>query len=424
MGFNFDVTAATATLKSRYTDLKIQTLAYKSKLLARMPKDPTYGGQDYRGTIRFATTTAVSALDTIAYTVGNASQYSQWVVPWKDHYASANITGGAIDRSKGDANALVNDLTGEFDGMFVSLGVALGWQLYGNGGGALGQISSGSTVGSVTITLANISNVTNFQVGMILQASVDDGTGGGGLRSAGATITLTGVDRTLGTLTAAGNWSASIAAIVAGDFLFQNGNYNACFPGLSGWLPAPAYTTANGTVIASKRPIGGDNFLSVNRFPDPIRLAGGYFQGNGAPKEETVLQLAMLVQREGGTPNVMACNPADAVDVIKALESRTIYQNPGTDTSPTVGFEGFKIATAGGMIEVVQDPFCPQGIFYLLQLDTWLLPSIGKIPRVFGKGIDELEWLRNAGADSYQLRGGFRVGSYCSAPGWNGVGTF
>src|SRR5581483_9521973 len=98
-------------------------------------------------------------------------------------------------------------------------------------------------------------------------ASADDGTGGGGLRSAGATVTITGLNRSTGTLTASGNWTAGIAAVAAGDYLFPQGDYNNVMPGaLGGWLTTPG---------------GGDSFYGVNRNADVTRLAGLIQTGAG-----------------------------------------------------------------------------------------------------------------------------------------------
>ena len=48
MGLNFDVTAATPILKVRYTEKKIETLAFVSSGLAKMPKKTDGGGLNYR----------------------------------------------------------------------------------------------------------------------------------------------------------------------------------------------------------------------------------------------------------------------------------------------------------------------------------------------------------------------------------------
>jgi hypothetical protein len=412
MGLNFDITAATPILKNRYTDKKIETLAFSSPTLAKFPKKTDGGGLQYVGAIRNAVTSAVSASDTIAFTTGSASVYQQWQCPWKYAYASGNLTGAAIDQANGDMDSLVESMTSEFDGMFIALGIHAGAALFGNGGGAIGQLNGGA-VAALTVTLLNPSLIVNFYVGQLIQASFDDGTGGGGTRSAGATQTLTGVDVNLGTLTAASNWSTAIAAIGVSDFLFNQGDYNAKFAGLAGWIPDTAHR-ANLNVA----------FNNVVRSTDPVRLAGVAYNGKGAPKSETFIQTAALVGRMGGKPDLLVTNPLDYADVVKELSTRVIYTTEQAFANPDIGFPGVKVATQYGNITIVADPFCPQGNAWLLTTATWLLISMGKLPKVLGAGIDGQEWLRNAGADSYQLRGAYRATTYCTAPGHNGSMLF
>ena len=411
MALNFDSTAATQILKVRYTEKKIETLTYQSALLALMPKSSDGGGASYNGSIRSAVTTARSANDNTAFTAGSASTYNMWTIPWKSCYASANITGEAIDKAKGDQNALVDALVGEFDGAFVALGIDLGGVLFGNGGGAIGQISASSNPATPTITLADPSRIVNFQIGQILQTSTDDGTGGAGVKA--GTVTIQKIDEIAGTITATGNWTAGIATAAVNDFIFNNGDYNLKMTGLAGWLPPP-----------SNRPTGADSFFGVNRSSAPVKLAGVYYAGAGAPKEETLIQASMLVARTGGKPDYCVCNPLDYADLAKALESRARIVTPEAYENPQISFAGIQVATPYGVMTIISDVFCPQGTAYLLQLNTWLIVSLGNLPKVLGNGVDGLDWLRNAGSDSYQMRAAYRGNMYCSAPGYNAVVTW
>lgn len=416
MGLNLDITAVGPVLKNRYTDKKVETISFQSPLLALMPKKTDLGGAQYIGAIRNAIPSSRSATDSTAFTVGASSGYKQWAIPWKSDYASANITGAAIDQANGDINALVDAMSGETDGMFEALGQSIGAALFQNGGGAIGQVASGQA--TATITLTDPTTAVNFWVGMLVQASVDDGTLAGGLRNAGAAIAVTGVDLVLGTVTAGAAWTGTIAALVANDYLFMQGDYAAKVCGLKGWIPPPA-----------NRPTGGDSFFGVNRSVDPIRLAGVYYSGNGAPKSESLIQLCALIDRfqPGGTlakPLTAVVNHLDMADIMKELSTRVVYTDATAFENPQIGFPAIQVATPKGMMKIIADPFCPQGTAWALDLSTWLLLSMGKVPKVLAKSIDGTDWLRNAGADSYQMRGGYRGNTYCAAPSRNGVVTF
>lgn len=345
-----------------------------------------------------------------AFTAGSSSIYNQWLCPWASGYASANVTGLAIDASKGDENSLVDAMVSEFDGAFIDLGQQLGAEIYGDGGGSFGQISTTSTVASTTITLANPSQCFNFVQGQILQSSQDDGTGGAGVRT--GTVTLTAVDIMTGNLTASGNWSSGISGCTAGDFLFQDGNYDGAFAGLAGWLPA--YNQRSGL---------GTAFNNVVRSADPTRLAGVALNGAGAPLDESMIQLAALVQRMNGRPDYFVVNPLDYAQLEKLLGSRVQYMSVESFENPQISFPGISFATPYGFLKILSDVYCPQGIGYMLQLNSFLMPSMGEVPRLYN-GVDGLTWLRNPTDDNFQMRALWRATTYFDAPGHNGVVTF
>ena len=410
--YGFDTTAASGILKNRYTTMRIQTLAFKSALLALLPKDTEQGGTAYIGAIRSAVGSTASHTATTSFTTtpNTCSIYNQWTCPYTDSYSTANVTGGAIDRTKGEANALVDAMVSEFDGAFIDIGQMLGQDLFGNGGGSYGQISTTSNPATPTITLANPSQIVNFSQGQILQVSQDDGTGGNSVRT--GTVTVSAVDINLGTITCTGNWTAGIAACVAGDFLFQQGNYDGAYAGLAGWLPA--YNARSGL---------GTAFNGVVRSADPVRLAGVAVNGAGNPKDVSLIKATSLIQRWGGRPDYVVLNPLDYSSIVTAATSRIVYTTVQSFDNAQLSFKASELATEYGMLTLVTDVFCPVGTCYLLQMDTWLMPSMGEVPRVWGTGVDGLEWLRGSG-DSFQLRCVARSTTYCSAPGKNGVLTF
>ncbi len=410
MGYEFDFNAVTPALKNHYTNKKIQTLAFQSALLGIFPKYTAAGGQQYVGAMRSAIGSTASHTASTSFTAGSSSVYNQWLCPWASGYASANVTGLAIDASKGDENSLVDAMVSEFDGAFIDLGQQLGAEIFGDGGGSFGQISTTSNVGTTQITLANPSQTFNFVQGQILQSSSDDGTGGAGVRT--GTVTLTAVDIMNGTLTASGNWSAGITGVTAGDYLFQDGNYDGAFAGLSGWIPAYNNRTNLGTA-----------FNNVVRSADPTRLAGVAYNGAGAPYDESMIQLAAYVQRMNGRPDYFIVNPLDYAQLEKLLGSRVQYMSVESFDNPQISFPGISFATPYGFLKILSDVYCPQGTGYMLQMNSWLLPSMGEVPRLYN-GVDGLTWLRSPTDDNFQMRCLWRATVYCDAPGHNGVVTF
>ena len=424
MGATFDITAATAVLKQRYTKKKLNTLGYNDNpLLAMMPKDETLGSNAFVFGVRnavaqtrawgtFSNAQAVSNAN-----AGSSSIYNRFVVPHYNDYTTANITGDAIDSAKGNETALIDVLTAEIDGALYTASRSLAIAMFKNGGGARGQISAASNTGSSTITLTDLTSIVNFEVGMFLQVSADDGTGGAGVRVAGSgsgQLFVRAVDRDLGTIQVAltlggtaANWTAGYQGAAASDYIFQGGDYNAAMPGIAGWIPSTAP--------------GATTFFGVDRTGDVTRLAGVRYSGSGGPFEETLIEAAARLAREGSTPDVCAMNPLDYSPLVKALGAKVIYDRVKAFDEPDIGFEAVKLQGPRGPIKVIADLNCPKGTAYLLKMDTWSMKSIGKAPRIID--LDEVSMLRVATADAYEVRIVSRVCITCDAPGWNAVIT-
>lgn len=402
MGATFDFTAAQAVLKERYTKKKLNTLEYTDNVLhSLLPKDETLGGKVHVWGVRGAVSTTRSATFASGQSGGGGSSsiYKRFSAPHYNDFAFAYISGDAIESAKGDENALIDILTGEIDGAIISATRSLSIAEYKNGGGARGQIASGQA--TATITLSNPFDVTNFEQGMVLQTSVTDGTSGA--VKAGS-VTLTAMDRDLGTLTASAAWSAGIGTVAANDFIFMNGDFGAMMPGLLGYLP----TTA---------PTAGDSFFTVDRSSDTVRYAGMRIVGGGAPYEETILVAAARLSREGSKPDLLLMNPEDWANLEKALSAKVIYDRVVAFDEPSIGFEAIKMRGPKGPIKVVADVNCPKGTGFMLQTNTWTLLSIGKAPKIFN--LDSLEMIRLATADTYEVRCGYRATLRCDAPGYN-----
>jgi len=402
----FDMTAANAALKIIYPQKEITKALYRNNpFLGLVPKRTDFYGLNIQLALRYALTGGASPVFATAQANKTPSSLAKFNVTSVKYYSLASIDGETIRATKNDKGALVQALENETDAALWRLKRNLAIDLFRSGTGSIGKISAGSNVGTATITLATIQDITNFEKGNTLVASLADG---GALRSAGATVTITGIDRSLGTLTASGNWSAGIAAVAAGDFLYQagdaaNGGANVKLSGLAAWDPvtAPSATT----------------FFGLDRTSDVTRLGGVRYNGAGAPIEETLVNALALVCREGGDPSHVFLNNQDYVNLVLALGSKVIYDQEQTDI-PEVGFSAIKLAAPGasGFVKVFADPNCPKGFAWILQMDTWTLWTREEIGFLMD---DDQRILREATADSYELRMGYYGQLACVAPGYN-----
>jgi hypothetical protein len=410
-----DTAALAPVLKQKYTQRKFALMSYKNNpFYALVQKDTDFNGANKAVGIRNATPQGRGHTIAVATANQTASVYNRFVVTRISDYALATITGEAIYASEGNAASLIDGLTKEIDGAINTSMRALAIDMVRDGGGSRGQISTTSNVLTTTITLQTASDVTNFELGMTLCGSLDDGTGTNGLLNAGATtVTITGIDRNLATITASSNWS-TIPGMAANCYLFQSAagigsDYGQAIKGIAAWLP----TTAPGTT---------DSFFGVNRSQDVTRLAGVRQTINSEAIEDSLIDMATIIAREGGIPSHVFMNPFDWAKTIKAIGSKVIYNRETAIDMPEIGFQAVMLAGPTGPIKILADLNFPQGVFYMLQLDTWSFDSLGTAPRILDP--DGLTIRFNPNADTYTVRIGYYGNLICEAPGYNGVGQF
>lgn len=432
MGSTLDVTAINAVLKNRYSKKKVNTIAFIDRpFLARVSKMEKGGGASWTVAIRNALpqnrSTVFGNAQATATQAAGPSTYNSWVIPWYSDYATANVAGPAIDQAAGDEDAMIEVVTNEIDGAIENLANSAAISCYHNGGGARGQISSTSTVGSATITLANPDDITNFSLNQTVMLSADDGTGGGGTTTGGGGNNIgfiVGIDYDLATLTLSAtlgggnaNWSTVFNGAATGYYLFGGGgngvsggsDYNAMLKGVLGWLP----TTAPG---------GSDSFFGQNRSKDPTKLAGVRITGNSAPYEETMMKAMSRVNRMGGKPDSVYVNPTDWLGIEQSQQGRVVYNRVTSFDDPEIGFKSITVTGPKGAVEVVSDTYCPSGKAFMVQSDTWSLNSMGSVPKTIDE--DGIKMLRVYNADAYETRFVYRANLSCSAPGWNAVITW
>lgn len=190
--------------------------------------------------------------------------------------------------------------------------------------------------------------------------------------------------------------SAYVASVAVGDLLFIKGGRDANLApnapiGLGAWLPTlgDRNNAAWTTYIAT-------NFFGVNRSVAPDRLAGQFVKRTSPSETYTaaLLRLVKQVRRGGGVPDLIVVNDDDyAVIVNDALANRTFYQGinqtgKGDKNAVTQGISQFQMSFSTSWINmVVDDPYCPKGVAYVLDTDSVMLfgisntaPIVDQIP--------------------------------------------
>lgn len=391
------MTTFASALKVHYTDDMVQNMVYKDNpLLALIKKYENFGGKNLPIPILFGNPQGRSATFSTAQSNKTNSQIKDFVLTRASDYSLASISNEVLEASMGNANAFMEAATTEIDGAIHSCVRSLAIAMYGSGSGSIGQ-SAGSYTGT-SLTLADINQITNFEVGMELVFSTADG--GGSVKS--GSVTVNNVNRDTGVLTVdAMSAIDSGTGVAANDFIFVQGDYDLKIKGLAGWLPASAPSSSP--------------FFGVDRSVDATRLGGIRYDGSAEPIEEALISAAARGAREGAKPDVCFLNYSKFAELEKALGSKVQYID--LKASAEIGFRGILINGPRGPIKVVPDQNCPSNVAYMLQMDTWKLYSLGKAPKLLNT--DGLKFLRESAADAVEVRVGYYAQMGCNAPGYN-----
>jgi hypothetical protein len=376
----------------------MQALYVKAPWLGMVETDTTAGGRFYRTPILQRGPVGRSHGYSNAVANADGSRTEAFEVTYVNNYQIGKLTGDVIRRTKGQENAIEEAIDHEVEGCMVSMRKDLRRGIYGNTGGSRGVVGSESTT---TLTLADKADTVNFETGMKIAASSTDGTSGA-LRDSGDTVTIVGVDRSLGTLTGSTAWATTISGLVAGDYLFEDGDFGADMAGLSGWVPQTAP--------------GATAWYGVDRTSDD-RLSGLRFDGTGQPLEDAIIEASGLCYQYDANTDLAIVDPLKWAEVAKSLGSdrgnRVVTKS---SSDGYVGYSAIMVATQEGMIPLISDPGCQKDTCYMLDTSTWVLATVGEVVQIID---DDGLLIRRGTSDDWQFEILFSGNLCCRAPGRN-----
>lgn len=409
-----------AALKELYSNDKdyMKDLVYKENpFLALVPKNESpdgFAGKYIPVPLEYGAPQGRSHSFSNAQGQQTATSLASFFVYVVSDYQLVTITNLLMEQTKTNAGAFVDAAKLQMDGGFRTITNNIAFELFGDGSGVRGTIASGSGSGApYLITLSNIQQIVQFEVGMTLQNVTITGTTVA-INASGAVGTVTAVNRATGVIsvtaaadaswTTAGNGLVVAGDIAAGTFTTSSA---LALSGLQAWLP----TTTPG---------GSDNFWGVNRSVDPTRLAGLRFDARAFTIEEGMTKALAFANREGARPDLCIIDFESYAALVNSLGAKVMYVQVKHDEAD-IAFDGLTFQSAYGKVTVLADRSCPPQTAYLLTMSTWKLRSLGKVPHILTYGMEGLEGLRVGNADALEIRIGYYGNLICSAPGFNCV---
>lgn len=394
-----DLTTIAFALKTLYPRGIHEEILKESPLLAMLPKNNEFYGENMVIPVMYAGNRARSAdiADALSRS-GSDVKGVKFILTRKSNYATFTLGREAMLATEKDKGSLVDLLSKETETALQTFRKDMGADAYGSGSGKRGRLSAAAISGA-SVTLTDPNDTINFEVGDVVELGPNDSATG--LRT--GSLTISKVDRDAGTLTFTANVTAGISAAAASDYVFHQGDAGTKPAGIGGWIPSAA-------------PTSGDSWYGVDRSVDPSKLAGIRFDGSAHNHEEALQRFCARLFRHGAKPKDIFMNPEDVSALEILLGSKKEYED--VEGPAGIGFTAVRINSPYGKVRVFGDPWAPKSVAWALSLDTWKLHSLKDVPHFVTEDGSKLE--RQSAADGFKGRiaGYYNYG--CEAPGQNG----
>lgn len=405
-----NMTTGDAVLKELYNGQRVENLVYKAggPLLALLPKMEDFVGRNYPLPIKYGHSQNRSATFATAAAETTSALLEQFALTRVSNYGLSFIGREFMKAAESDKGSFLKEAVPKVDGALENVALDIAFSLGRDSSGYRAQVNAEPAEASTTvITLKSAADAVGFEVG---QSLVIYSAKSGGSQRIFATSVTTGlvsaVTRNATTATITINVAYdSNGTIAADDYIFVSGDRGSKISGLEDWLP----TTAPGAT----------SFFGVDRSADTSRLGGNIVTGTGMPIEEALIAGAIDASREGGSPDMCFVNHKVMRKLLQQLQSRVSFVD--VQANAQVGFRGVEVQGGSGTMVVMADRNIRDSRAYCLEMDTWVLASLGPLVNLVDE--DGSVLLRSSTADSFEVRAASYAQLGCKAPGRNAVIT-
>lgn len=335
---------------------------------AMVDKDTSWTGIQQIVTVKTAHAGGRSAKFTTAKKNKRAGAFHKMQIETKDNFALWSVDNKLITLTRDQKGSLVRALTDATADAQLRFKMSTCNQLWRNGGGAIGKIATAGISGAVA-TLANPDDIRNVEEGDVIEFADDDGVANGGTYS--GTLTVLYVDEDDGTITFDDNLS-TISGLAAGDFLFQEGDYNDVLHGVSAYvtLDEPGSSGVPTTIHG------------MLRTSNPTKLSGHRFSGAQLLIQEEIKKALTKCKRRKIRISHLFMPPEVYEDLEMSLEGQRRYAD---EKVGRIGFTGIEFTFDGGTVKCFSDSNIPLGLagerlVFGLNLDMWKLHTAEEWP--------------------------------------------
>lgn len=418
-----------ASLKEVYDEREVKSLSYADNVLMGLFEKKKSGGDYFVQPIHYQGAGGSSASLTKAKTNATSSKIKKLNITRVSHFQKVAVQLHLLLSATKSSEAFI-EAKKEFDFGFEELSSKFDRRLFRSSTGSIGQIKSTTTLASDTIYLVDKADAYNFLEGDKIVFSSTDG--GGSLRDSGDQVEVEAVDYPNGKITIVeADLSAEITGVALSDYIFQEGDWDACMSGLESWLPVTNRDTKLSTA-----------FFGLTRSANPVRLGGNYVDATslGLDANGILIKLVSEVVKNGARskakPDTCIC-PWDFFTDLQQiwLTARQGFESVKVSISETMGdgstlvisrlYPGMRALVGGVELTIIPSRHCPSNRLYVLQRNTWTIHHVGRTLPCFPLEEVEGQNMRLDDTGSTDLEAMVWLAGYgnlgCSHPGNNGV---
>jgi hypothetical protein len=410
----FDLlTSAAPLMKRYYDDRRVYSMAYKNRpLYAWIPKKTGVVGEagGYNVPVTIDDIPGESADFGSAVLARDGDSHEVWQLNRVKRYGTATLDWETVRAMSNSMGAFMKAVTPRINSAINQLANSTAWALYRDGTGARGVLDT--YVSGDVLQLVNKADARSFS---LRRTIVADTVASGGTLNAGS-AKVTHIDIKAGTITV--DDATNITGLATGDFLFMLGDYATSstdlkvIDGMGSWGVDPTSVSAGQFFKGVERAKFKDKLLMLH---ETVNVSSTETISAG------VRRAAAIVQANEGSPDALFIGPLRWAELESDLASQSRYEMMlGSDGR--TGFDSIVINAGGGKINVVADPWCPEGNGYMLERDTWNMFSIDRFPDFVSEDGNRLARIMDA--DEVEFRMGGYYNTVCRAPGHNLVITF
>lgn len=388
MGMNSNVLAM---LKIYYKD-KVENLLFRnSPVFSKIAKERIEGkSANFAALAGFSGGVGGNYAEALKY-ANEVGTCAQWAVTPGQVFGVVSFNNKEVLASKSDKGAFIRTADAKMFTSFDAVKKVIATALYGRGYGEI--CATGYTTAITANTAFDISGLPEFAMMTIvpgmkldLKSSITTGT-------VNATLTVNSVNGTTVNVTS----DKSVASPAATDVLCisnsMDASGNPLLPmGLAGWLPNVHGRADTGSGTTEWSDYVANSFMGVTRSVNQDALCGAYYQGvSGDTYATTVTALVRKLRRQGSKADLIVMNDKDFEKFAKAVATTdTYFTQTATKGKRTInaGVSEITSAFSTNYIEnIYDDPFCPEGRFYVLDSETVKFWSYSNAEKALDTGV-------------------------------------